>query len=94
MISERQKFIEDDINRTLPLTIDKLDDLRNKSLLITGAGGFLGSWLIQLINFLNHSFKLIQPEYLTMTRTIGTGWITRVGISGSNEGRKEGRKEG
>jgi dTDP-glucose 4,6-dehydratase len=55
MISERQKFIEDDINRTLPLTIDKLDDLRNKSLLITGAGGFLGSWLIQLINFLNHS---------------------------------------
>ena len=28
MISERQKFIEDDINRTLPLTIDKLDDLR------------------------------------------------------------------
>lgn len=55
MISQRQKFVEDDINRTLPLTIDKLDDLRNKSLLITGAGGFLGSWLVQLINFLNHS---------------------------------------
>ena len=55
MISERQKFVEDDITRILPLVIDKFDDLRDRSLLITGAGGFLGSWLIQLINFLNHS---------------------------------------
>jgi nucleoside-diphosphate-sugar epimerase len=64
MISERQKFVEDDINRILPLVIDKFDDLRNKSLLITGAGGFLGSWLIQLINFLNNSHNFSIQLFL------------------------------
>ena len=64
MISERQKFVDDDINRTLPLVINKLDELKNKSLLVTGAGGFLGSWLIQLINFLNQNYKFNTQLFL------------------------------
>ncbi|MEK9781101.1 MAG: hypothetical protein VW418_06715, partial [Gammaproteobacteria bacterium] len=64
MITERQKFVDDDINRILPLVINKLDDLKNKSLLITGAGGFLGSWLIQLINFLNQNYKFNTQLFL------------------------------
>ena len=64
MITERQKFVDDDINRILPLVINKLDDLKNKSLLITGAGGFLGSWLIQLVNFLNQNYKFNTQLFL------------------------------
>ena len=64
MIAEKQQLIEDDINKLIPRVIDKLDGLRKKSLLITGAGGFLGSWLIQLINFLNHSHNFNTKLFL------------------------------
>jgi nucleoside-diphosphate-sugar epimerase len=58
MISKEQKFIEEDLERLVPKIGNKLDKLKHKSILITGATGFLGTWLLQLIHFLNKNYKM------------------------------------
>ena len=47
------KFIDQDLERVVPLLGNSLDKLSNQSILVTGSAGFLGTWIIQLVNFLN-----------------------------------------
>lgn len=57
MSSKEQKFIDQDLERVVPLLGNSLDKLSNQSILVTGSAGFLGTWIIQLVNFLNINFK-------------------------------------
>jgi dTDP-glucose 4,6-dehydratase len=58
MISKEHKFIEEDIERVIPKLDGGLEKLRDQSILITGASGFLGTWLFHLIYFLNKNQKM------------------------------------
>ena len=52
-------YIQNDCATILEGQVEKLESLKNKSIFITGASGFVGKWVIELINFLNekHSFN-------------------------------------
>ena len=57
MSSKEQQFINQDLERVIPLLGNSLDKLNNQSILVTGSAGFLGTWIIQLVNFLNINYK-------------------------------------
>ena len=57
MSSKKQQFINQDLERVIPLLGNSLDKLNNQSILVTGSAGFLGTWIIQLVNFLNINYK-------------------------------------
>ncbi len=55
MNNKIQEFIFDDIKNSISKTAI-LEPLKNKTILITGASGFIGSWLSHSIHFLNTCF--------------------------------------
>lgn len=54
------QFIEDDLKKLFTKSdINKLNKLKNSHLCITGGAGFVGTWLLELLHFLNvhHKFN-------------------------------------
>lgn len=51
------QFIEDDLKNLLEKSdVSKLSNLKNSNVCITGGSGFVGIWLLELINFLNNNY--------------------------------------
>lgn len=61
MINYRQiEYIENDCSIILDGQLNTLNDLQNQAIYISGASGFVGKWIIELVNYLNkfHSFNI------------------------------------
>lgn len=60
MSTNRYVFLRDDCAQSLGDDISKLRSLRDARLLVTGGTGFVGSWIAEMIAFLNdrHNFKV------------------------------------
>jgi nucleoside-diphosphate-sugar epimerase len=58
MSNARHEIIKEDLKAVLSAGVERLDDLRNETLLITGGTGFVGTWLSELVAYLNdnHGF--------------------------------------
>ncbi|NLL13013.1 MAG: NAD-dependent epimerase/dehydratase family protein [Fibrobacter sp.] len=59
MLTDKQKrIINRDCEEIFPELCKFAEDLRDSSLLITGGTGFMGTWITEVITFLNDSFSL------------------------------------
>ncbi len=73
-------IISEDCNIIFSSLGDKLEKLNNSSVYVTGGSGFLGSWVYEIINFLNlslsYNIKLYlldrkpKPEYIALSKNI------------------------
>ena len=64
MSSKQHQLILDDLARIYPKVSSKLDGLYGSTVLITGGAGFMGSWLAELVSFLNREEKAEIKLYL------------------------------
>lgn len=53
MTLRQDRFITEDFDRIHPLAARPLEALRGSVLLVTGGAGFVGSWLCELVHYLN-----------------------------------------
>jgi nucleoside-diphosphate-sugar epimerase len=51
-----QEIIQRDCSEVLANQVSLLSDLKNQCLLITGGTGFMGTWLTEMVSFLNDSY--------------------------------------
>lgn len=52
------QFIEDDLKKLFSKTdIKKLDFLKDSHLCVTGGAGFIGTWILEIINYLNRNYN-------------------------------------
>ena len=58
MKKEQNKLITDDCKRVYSGISEKLEDLSGETLLITGGSGFMGSWLCEMVHYLNEIHKM------------------------------------
>jgi len=58
MKKEQNKLITDDCKRVYSGISEKLEDLSGETLLITGGSGFMGSWLCEMVYYLNEIHKM------------------------------------
>ncbi|MBF0549576.1 MAG: NAD-dependent epimerase/dehydratase family protein, partial [Deltaproteobacteria bacterium] len=66
MNKEPRDFIREDLRASQAGDISFLDELRGGRILITGGSGFVGSWLAELLTFLNDEFNFgIQLNLLS-----------------------------
>jgi dTDP-glucose 4,6-dehydratase len=56
MTLTRGDIIDEDCRRVTSGQVSRLDPLKNERLLITGGTGFMGTWLAEMIAFLNDNF--------------------------------------
>lgn len=64
MINSRQvDLIAKDCSELLT-NVDSLRNLKNEKILITGGAGYIGSWLIEMINYLNTNFSFNTSAYI------------------------------
>jgi dTDP-glucose 4,6-dehydratase len=57
MSLKKVQFIEEDLQKLFKHTdTTKLEKLRNSKIAITGGAGFIGTWLLEVIHFLNNNF--------------------------------------
>jgi nucleoside-diphosphate-sugar epimerase len=59
MNNQSHEIIEEDLRAVLGSSVERVADLKNETLLITGGTGFIGTWLSELVLHLNdhHGFK-------------------------------------
>ena len=58
MSKEQQKLVSEDCERIFEKMSEKLAGLANSSLLVTGGGGFMGSWVSELVHYMNRFQKM------------------------------------
>jgi len=58
MKNEQNKFITNDCNRSFSEASEKLEKLKGKTLLITGGTGFMGSWICEMVYYMNKVHKM------------------------------------
>ena len=68
MIQTRKELIHDDCKRVTSDLFSRLDTLKNEKLLITGGTGFMGTWLSEIVTFLNDNYGFNIHLYLLSTR--------------------------
>lgn len=68
MIQTRDEIIHDDCNRVTSGQISRLNEIRNEKLLITGGTGFMGTWISEIVTFLNDNYGLNIHLLLLSTR--------------------------
>ena len=51
------EFIHKDCNAVIVKNVNRLSDLKNQCLLITGGTGFMGTWLTEIVSFLNDNYN-------------------------------------
>jgi dTDP-glucose 4,6-dehydratase len=61
------KFLEDDLNLVLEHTRDSWNEIKNKTIFITGGTGFFGIWLVMSFIFINQTLKL-NSKIIILTR--------------------------
>jgi nucleoside-diphosphate-sugar epimerase len=64
MLTKQHQLIAEDLARIYPKISDKLDGIYGKTLLVTGGAGFMGSWLAELVSYLNREEKASIKLYL------------------------------
>jgi len=64
MPKSQNNLIRDDLARIYPHFAERLDQLFGKTILITGGCGFIGSWIAELVHFLNREQKAAITLYL------------------------------
>ncbi len=52
-----KNFIKDDLSRSLDSVVEDLSSLKDKTILITGGTGFVGSWLARALVWLNDEYE-------------------------------------
>jgi nucleoside-diphosphate-sugar epimerase len=57
MNEARNEMIFNDLKAVSSIGVERLDNLRNETLLITGGTGFVGTWLSELVVFLNDNYE-------------------------------------
>jgi len=57
MTPKQQRFITEDLDRIYPPLARKLEGLRGSVLLVTGGAGFVGSWICELVHYMNRVDK-------------------------------------
>lgn len=68
MIQTQKEIIHEDCKRVTSNLISRLNALKNAKLLITGGTGFMGTWLAEIVAFLNDSYEFNIHLYLLSTR--------------------------
>jgi nucleoside-diphosphate-sugar epimerase len=58
MIENQNKFITNDCARSFSGAHKQLQSLKGKTLLVTGGSGFMGSWICELVHYMNHEKKM------------------------------------
>lgn len=58
MATKQHRLITEDLARIYPLLSEKLVLLAGSKILVTGGAGFMGSWLCELISYLNRTEQL------------------------------------
>ena len=58
MSKEQQKLVSEDCERIFTIMSEKLTGLANSSLLVTGGAGFMGSWVSELVHYMNRFHKM------------------------------------
>lgn len=58
MAKRQQKFVTEDCERLFSEVSGKLESLAGSGLLITGGSGFMGSWISELVCYMNQSHKM------------------------------------
>ena len=53
----RRDMLKDDCARSIGNQIDRISELRNTHLLVTGGTGFVGSWVAEMISHLNDAYS-------------------------------------
>jgi dTDP-glucose 4,6-dehydratase len=61
------KLFEDDLNLVLEHTRDSWNEIKNKTIFITGGTGFFGIWLVMSFIFINQTLKL-NSKIIILTR--------------------------
>jgi nucleoside-diphosphate-sugar epimerase len=61
------EYFEDDLNLVLDNTLDSWQEIKNKTIFITGGTGFFGIWLIMSFVFINKKLKL-NSKIILLTR--------------------------
>jgi nucleoside-diphosphate-sugar epimerase len=57
-------MIKEDCIKSINNSLSTLEKLRNRHILITGGTGFVGTWLTEMLNLLNHEYGLGIKIYL------------------------------
>jgi nucleoside-diphosphate-sugar epimerase len=65
MKKEQNKLITDDCKRVYSGVSEKLKKLSGEALLITGGSGFMGSWLCELVYYMNKTHKMDIRLFIT-----------------------------
>ena len=71
MNSSQREIVTADLKAVTGSGIDRLDPLRNETLLITGGTGFVGTWLSELVSYLNDQHGFGTRLALLSTNTGG-----------------------
>lgn len=60
MNTKQIDLIKSDVQEAVSHELNKLEKLKNKSIYISGASGFVGKWILETINYLNdhHQFNI------------------------------------
>lgn len=66
---KQTEAIKLDVNEILEGNIDRLVAMKNKSIFITGASGFVGKWVVELLNHLNSNYQF-NVQIFAYSRTI------------------------
>jgi nucleoside-diphosphate-sugar epimerase len=67
MLTKQHQLINEDLVRIFPKVSKKLGGIYGKTLLVTGGAGFVGSWLAELVAYLNREEKAGIKLYLVDT---------------------------
>jgi nucleoside-diphosphate-sugar epimerase len=70
MIQTQKEIIHNDCKRVTSDLYSRLDTLKNEKLLITGGTGFMGTWLSEIVTFLNDNYGFNIHLYLLSTRAL------------------------
>lgn len=64
MTDHAQEIVRQDCDRVLELGADKLGELGDSSILITGGTGFMGSWIVEMLLRLNEKKRAASKVYV------------------------------
>jgi nucleoside-diphosphate-sugar epimerase len=70
MIQTQEELIHEDCRRVTSGCVTRLDALKNEKILITGGTGFMGTWLSEIVTFLNDNYEFNIHLYLLSTRAL------------------------
>ena len=89
MRNKQNKFIFSDCIRSYSGAHQQLENLKGKTLLITGGTGFMGSWVCEMVHYMNEAHNM---GIIIHTLGIGTSTGGPIPIHDENGNRKTFKK--